>query len=343
MISSRNLATILVGLVWVLLTLACASTEDFVQYQRNTRSKPPGCSLDMYPEGTSVDRPTEVLADVGYGESGFSVNCGAQTVISKIKVKACEVGADAVRLYNVRYPDGSSTCYRASAQLLRYTTGDAAFPPTGSGPETNEPHIASSGSGFHVDSAGHVLTNAHVVDDCENVVINTAQFRIHSLDEANDLAVLSGPAGDFSLPFREGHGVRIGETVTAIGFPLSGLLGSGIQASSGEVSSLSGIANDSRYLQITTPVNPGNSGGPILDSSGNVVGIVTSKLDAIENARRTGVLSENVNFALKASVARTFLEMNGVDYRTQQSTSKMETADVVEAVQGGVVLVECWQ
>jgi len=207
----------------------------------------------------------------------------------------------------------------------------------------SEPKLVGTGTGFYVDAQGHVLTNAHVIDDCGGIEINRTRFQIHSMDPANDLAVLSGPASNRFIRFREGRGIRIGDTVVAMGFPLRTILGSGIQATSGEVSALSGIANDSRYLQISAPVNPGNSGGPLLDSSGNVVGVVTAKLDAIEIARRTGSLPENINFALKASAARDFLDMNGVNYGTRQSTQDISNANVVESAQGGVVLVECWQ
>jgi S1-C subfamily serine protease len=233
----------------------------------------------------------------------------------------------------------------AEAQRLsrEWVPNEAKSQPSSTGPASSDPKLAGTGSGFYVDSKGHVLTNAHVVDGCGAIVINRSRFQIHSVDPANDLAILAGPAGGQFIKFRDGRGIRIGDTVVAMGFPLRNILGSGIQATSGEVSALSGIKNDSRYLQISAPVNPGNSGGPLLDSSGNVVGVVTAKLDAIEMARRTGSLSENINFALKASAARDFLDMNGIDYGTRQSTQNIGNANVVESTKGGVVLVECWQ
>jgi hypothetical protein len=93
-----------------------------------------------------------------------------------------------------------------------------------------------------------------------------------------------------------------------LGYPLSGLLATTANLSVGNVSALAGLDDDSRYVQISAPVQPGNSGGPLLDASGHLLGIVTAKLNAIRVARFTGDIPQNVNFALKVEVVRTFLD-----------------------------------
>jgi serine protease Do len=98
----------------------------------------------------------------------------------------------------------------------------------------------------------------------------------------------------------------------------------------GNVTSLAGLANDSRYLQISTPVQAGNSGGPLLDQYGNVVGIVTSKLNAIRTAVVTGDIPQNVNFALKMATAANLLESSGINLTpgtTDKSLTAVELAD----------------
>ena len=106
------------------------------------------------------------------------------------------------------------------------------------------------------------------------------------------------------------------------GFPLHGLLTSGINVTKGIVSALAGPGDDRRIFQITAPVQPGNSGGPVLDASGNVVGVVVARLDAIKLARRTGRLPQNVNFAISEGTVRAFLDAHDVPYETAPSRSR---------------------
>jgi S1-C subfamily serine protease len=92
---------------------------------------------------------------------------------------------------------------------------------------------------------------------------------------------------------------------------LPGLLASEANVTTGTVSALAGIGNDTR-LQVTVAVQPGNSGGPLLGLRGRVVGVVVGKLDAVQIASVTGDIPQNVNFAIKAGVAQTFLQASGV-------------------------------
>ena len=103
------------------------------------------------------------------------------------------------------------------------------------------------------------------------------------------------------------------------------------------------MRDDSRYLQISAPVQPGNSGGPLLDASGHLVGIVTAKLNAMRLARFTGDIPQNVNFALKAEVARTFLDSKGIVYQTARSDQQLSPADVGDIARPFTVHVECEQ
>jgi S1-C subfamily serine protease len=143
--------------------------------------------------------------------------------------------------------------------------------------------------------------------------------------------------------FREGRGVRAGDAATAVGFPLRGVLASSANVTTGTVSALAGLGDDTRYIQVTAPIQAGNSGGPLLDQSGHVIGIIVSKLDAVKVFRATGDLPQNVNFALHASVARTFLDANSVEYETAPSTRTLSAADVGERAKAFTVVVECWK
>ena len=201
----------------------------------------------------------------------------------------------------------------------------------------------STGSGFRVTAEGHILTNAHVVRRCAEVRVPPAgAVAVAARDEASDLALLDGPAGGAVAAFRQGRGIRPGAGVIVVGFPLRGALASGAQVAVGNVSALAGPGDDRRLIQITAPVQPGNSGGPVLDSSGNAVGVVVSKLDAIAMARATGDIPQNVNFAVSAGAARAFLDSEGVAYETAPSDEVRAPDDVAAAARAFAVLIECW-
>jgi serine protease Do len=197
-------------------------------------------------------------------------------------------------------------------------------------PEPQEPLLASTGTGFAV-SAAWLLTNAHVVEGCTKVnakAMGSASRII--LDSVNDLALLEFPANSFSspLPF-SGKRLELGESVVAFGYPLRQLLSDTLNLTVGNVSSMAGLQNDSRYLQMTAAVQPGNSGGPLLELSGAVIGVVSSKLDAVAVAAKTGDIPQSVNFAVKQTVARSFMESHGVEYQSSPSDSKEKTVTEV--------------
>ncbi len=129
----------------------------------------------------------------------------------------------------------------------------------------------------------------------------------------------------------------------AFGFPLPGILSSEGNVSTGVLSATSGIQNDIRFVQISAPVQPGNSGGPLFDSSGHVIGVVVAKLDALQVARATGDVPQNVNFAVHWSEVKAFLDEEGIQYRKEPSQRGMNTRDI--ATIGGKIslTIDCIQ
>lgn len=190
-----------------------------------------------------------------------------------------------------------------------------------------------------------VLTNAHVVKDCTDITVRSSSTfsaaYVVAGDEENDLAVVhSNNSLPTAVSFRQGP-VRAGDEVVALGYPLSGVLATTANLSVGNVSALAGMGDDSRFLQISAPVQLGNSGGPLLDASGHLIGIVTAKLNALRLLRATGDIPQNVNFALKTAVVRTFLDSNGIKYQTARSVLKLSPADVGEIARPFTVQIKC--
>jgi hypothetical protein len=130
--------------------------------------------------------------------------------------------------------------------------------------------------------------------------------------------------------------------VIAFGYPLQGVLSTSLNMTIGNVSALAGLGDDARWLQVTAPIQPGNSGGPLADASGNVVGVVTSKLSPLWAAKNIGDLPQNVNFALKASVVRDFLESRGVGYQAKGLGTTIPVTDLPGKVSGAVFPLQCF-
>ena len=189
------------------------------------------------------------------------------------------------------------------------------------------------------------MTSAHVVTGARTVKIFTAQgmktASVLRIDEANDLAVLKLAEGTYpALPVAPSRRIRLGQTVATIGFPNVEIQGFSPKVTKGEISSLSGIGDDPRAWQISVPVQPGNSGGPLLDENGNLIGVVVSKL-GLKAAQATGDIPQNVNYAVKSTYALALLEpyLDASAPEPNQGATKPRFEDMVAKAQQSVVLI----
>ncbi len=217
-------------------------------------------------------------------------------------------------------------------------SGGANTAPSRPAPATAQ--ADSTGSGFRV-SRGTIVTNHHVIDGCRRLRVNGTAAQVRGSDARSDLALLGVDLPGPSASLRTQR-AAVGEPVAVAGYPLRSLL-SGFNMTTGTLSSLSGIRGDTRLLQITAPVQPGNSGGPMLDSAGNLMGVVVSKLNAVKMAKITGDIPQNVNFAINVNVLRSFLDANSVDYNSASSDKPLAPTAIAEKARGFTVLVECWE
>jgi len=225
--------------------------------------------------------------------------------------------------------------------------GAAAPAPTPGAPPQAGRGRASTGTGFVV-ARDRVLTNHHVIDGCNAITIRTANGRTlpatmpARVDVQRDLALLAVPNDPGPiLPFRA-NPVRRGESVVTYGFPLAGLLAAGPTLTTGEVSALAGLANNEQHFQISAPVQQGNSGGPLLDRQGHVMGVIVSKLNAQRIAQRTGDIPQNVNFAVKGTEALGFLRRAGVEPTLRESApTELSAAEVGERAHASTVFIRC--
>jgi serine protease Do len=205
----------------------------------------------------------------------------------------------------------------------------------------------SSGTGFFV-AAGRILTNNHVIKDCGKMPImvfypgrRPERADAIARDETNDLALLHSELRNPEIAsFR--FGPRLGETVATYGFPFSGLLSSGGNFTLGNITSLTGLNDDSRALQTSAPIQPGNSGGPLLDMTGSVVGVIEMQLNALKIMEVSKNIPQNVNFAIQAPIAVNFLTANGVTPLLAEKTRNvLQPADLADVAKTFTVQVSC--
>ncbi|MEP9376542.1 serine protease [Aquabacter sp. CN5-332] len=202
-----------------------------------------------------------------------------------------------------------------------------------------------SGTGFFVSTQGHVLTNHHVVEGCRRLqIVRPLSAPIPATlvadDATNDLALLQTAARPADVPplmLRP----RVGHKVYVFGYPLAGVLATSGNFTDGLVTASAGLGDDTRMLQISAPVQPGNSGGPLLDQNGNVIGVIVSKLNVLKLASVTNDLAQNVNFAIKSSIAANFLDANGVQGPPTPYDGALEPSVLAEKAKGFTVRVNC--
>ncbi len=212
-------------------------------------------------------------------------------------------------------------------------------------------HPFSNGSGIVIDAHGRVLTDNHVIANCTDVRVTNAAggtpvgATLMANDARLDLALLqTGVRWPTHARFRNSLTLRPGEPVVVTGFPLTGLVSPEMAVTTGSLTALAGGQGNARLIQFSAPIQPGNSGGPVLDTTGRVMGVAISELNGLALATLTGgALPQNVNFATKADTARDYLA--GIEVKLDEGTgsANLDPASVAELARGFTVKVECWR
>jgi S1-C subfamily serine protease len=233
-------------------------------------------------------------------------------------------------------------------------------------PKASPTPESTSGSGFFISKSGHVLTNQHVVDNCKKVTVGDNSKKqvaadVLEIDRRNDLALLKissmkmASAETRSLIQKLGitvvplasdgllrsEGVELGEDVLVAGYPYGEIFSNSIKVTKGIVSANRGLGDDTGQFQIDAAVQPGNSGGPIYDGNGNIVGVVVSQLNKMKFAKATGSIPENVNFGIKASTVRQFLTTAGLPTKWAARSETMTTKELAKTARNQTVMVVC--
>lgn len=177
---------------------------------------------------------------------------------------------------------------------------------------SSEPVLISTGTGFYVTTKGHIVTNYHVIEGCEQVRYKEHNLAIVAIDKVNDLALLELPSTTTEHVILAKDRPVLSEGVKVYGYPLAMILGTDITVTRGNISSLSGISGDYSRFTISAPIQPGNSGGPIVNDNNEVIGVVVSTLDNIKLSKDMGIQSQNVNFGIRIDSLRNMMLANEI-------------------------------
>ena len=202
-----------------------------------------------------------------------------------------------------------------------------------------------TGTGFFITEDGYFVTNEHVAGEGANVRIDTSAgmipAKVVKVDKLNDLALLKAEGKFIALSIGESGKVKLGATVATVGFPNPRLQGYSPKLARGEIGGLAGIQDDPRRFQISAPIQPGNSGGALVDERGNVVGVVHATLNQSAAIATSGTLAQSVNYAVKSSYLLSLLESapEVASKLKKTNTGDRKFEDVVSEVEHATVLV----
>ncbi len=197
---------------------------------------------------------------------------------------------------------------------------------------------AASGTGFFVSRTGHIITNHHVIEDCEAVKVSfkgdEVRARVLATDKFNDLAILKTNLTPRHVYSVSNEDVQLLEDVVIAGYPLGKRISASIKTSKGSVTSLAGYGDNYSQFQTDAALNQGNSGGPIMDQKGNVVGVAVAAY-----GKKEGV--ESFNFGIKASTLKTFARSNNLTFLPPNNRD-LSNRDLGKLITNATLYIECW-
>ncbi len=216
-------------------------------------------------------------------------------------------------------------------------------------PQSGENGWASSGSGFFVNERGYIATNYHVVDGATTIEVafirdgETEKYpaAVVLSDKQNDLSIIKIEHSDFrpmpSIPYNFTTNVKdTGSEVFTLGYPIADVMGEEVKFTDGKISSKTGIQGDITVYQISVPIQPGNSGGPLFDTYGNLVGITSSGLN------RDYFKSENVNYAIKSSYLKSLIDAmpQNITLQTKSDVAELPLTEMIKRFQPYMVYIK---
>jgi serine protease Do len=308
--------------------------------------QPYGLLLDLAPKWSPTPgRLTlEVKFDV-YDAAGTKLHSGKVEQRSGIKAGDFNATADHVAKLAVQQV---MTNARAAVK-----PDPARFPATASSGDIDLSKLVDrdkplrTGTAFFINASGQLLTATHLARDCAVMEAHqdgvTFPVTARASSDLLDVTVLdSGRARSSALALRKGFGLELGEPVTSVGFPLKGLLGDSVNVTRGNASGSKGLRGSLGMFQFSAPIQPGNSGGPVVSDHGELLGMAVGTLNA-ERLAKHGLVPQNVNFALDARHLAKFLQREGVAFDVAETVGAGGLSKANQAALSNTVQFTCYQ
>ena len=212
----------------------------------------------------------------------------------------------------------------------------------------------ASGTGFLFSSKNYVITNYHVVEEASSILVKFVNWKavkaeVIASDKRNDIAILklasAPPLLTVPIKLGDSSSTRMGNKIFTIGYPASDIMGERPKYSEGVINALTGAGDDPTFFQISVPIQPGNSGGPLFNEKGEVIGITSASL-SLETVDAMGAIPQNVNYAIKSSFLKNLLstipDLMAVDKGIVVIPKEPEElpSNFVERLSKNIVLIE---
>ena len=321
------------------------SFEDYDQFMSNYTSKTPGEPVEVKFKRKDKIK-TKNITPYLRNEKSFShvykidyqddIDVSAKHIeyrendIIKINIKNANV------VQTVRFSESEiETRY---AKCENTTLSAKKTEPKKQSPDDNKIVAAASGTGFFVSNTGHIITNNHVTEGCDVVKVSfkgdQIEAKVLAADKVNDLAIAKSDINPTKVYSVSTEDVTLLEDVIIAGYPLGKSVSAAIKTSKGSVTALAGYNDNYSEFQTDAALNQGNSGGPIMNQSGNVVGVAVANF-----GKKAGV--ESFNFGIKSSTLRAFANSNGLKF-LPPNNKEMSNKELGQLITEATVYLECW-
>lgn len=206
--------------------------------------------------------------------------------------------------------------------------------------ETMKPE-SSSGTGFYINEIGHIVTNFHVIEGCKYIYKDEELLKVIARDQINDLAILKGTNKNKKYLLFEKELPKKGEEVLVSGYPFGKDFGDESKLTEGIISALQGMGNDYTRFQIDAAIQPGNSGGPVLNKKGNVIGVAVASANIQAFLEQYGTIPQNMNFAIQSTTLMMMLITNNIEYKSSPQKEILSNSVISNKTEEAVVFLKC--